>query len=54
VGCNEDNISMDLRETECEGVDWTQLTKDKVHCLAFMNMVTNLRVSKMAGNCLTI
>jgi len=26
----EDNIKMDLYNTGCEGVDWIQLTQDKV------------------------
>jgi hypothetical protein len=26
----EDNIKMDLKETECDGVGWTQLTEDLV------------------------
>jgi hypothetical protein len=41
----EDNIRMDLREVEWEGVDWIYLAQDRDQWRAVMNMVMNLRVS---------
>jgi hypothetical protein len=40
----ENNIKMDLRETEIDGVNWIQLAQDRVQCLAFVKMVMNLLV----------
>jgi hypothetical protein len=40
----EDNIKMDLRETEIDGENWIQLAQDRVQCRAFVNTVMNLRV----------
>jgi hypothetical protein len=37
----EDNINMDLKETECESVDWIQ-DPEWVQWWALMNMVMNL------------
>jgi hypothetical protein len=40
----EDNIRMDLRELEWEGVDWMYLAEDGDQWWAIMNMVMNLWV----------
>jgi hypothetical protein len=39
-----DNIKMDLRETEWDGVDWINMAQDKDQWRALMNMVLSLRV----------
>jgi hypothetical protein len=39
----EDNIKMDLRETEINEGNWIQLAQDRVQWRAFMNMLMNLR-----------
>jgi hypothetical protein len=38
-----DIIKIDLKETEYEGVNWIQLTKDRVQWLAVVNTIMNLR-----------
>jgi hypothetical protein len=43
----EDNIKMDLRETEVDGANWIRLDQDRVHCRAFVNTVMNLRLHKI-------
>jgi hypothetical protein len=40
----EDNIKMDLREIETNGVNWIQLAQDMVQWQASVNMVMNLQV----------
>jgi hypothetical protein len=40
----EDNIKMDLRETEWEGVDWIYLAQDKGQWEILVFTVMNLRV----------
>jgi hypothetical protein len=40
----ENNIRMDLREIEWEGVNWLQLAQDRGQCWALVNTVMNLRV----------
>jgi hypothetical protein len=40
----EDNIKMDLNETEWKGVNWIHLDQDGVHCRVLVNMVMNIRV----------
>jgi hypothetical protein len=40
----EDNIKMDLREIGIDGVNWIQLTQDRVQWRAFVNTVMNFRV----------
>jgi hypothetical protein len=40
----EDNIKMDLREIEIDGVNWIQLARERVQWRAFVNTVMNLRV----------
>jgi hypothetical protein len=39
-----DNIKIDRRETEWDGVDWIHLAKDRDQWRAFVNTVMNLRV----------
>jgi hypothetical protein len=39
----EDNIKMDLRETEFDGTNWIRLAQDRVQWLTFVNTVMNLR-----------
>jgi len=40
----EDNIRMDLRETEWEGVDWLHLAQDREQRWGLVNTVMNFRV----------
>jgi hypothetical protein len=40
----EDNIKMDLRETEIYGANWIKVVQNMVQWWAFMNTVMNLRV----------
>jgi hypothetical protein len=40
-----DNIKMDLREIEWDGIDWIDLAKDRDRWMALVNTVINLRVS---------
>jgi hypothetical protein len=40
----EDNITMDLQEVECEGVDWIELAQNRVRWRALVIAVMNLRV----------
>jgi hypothetical protein len=37
------NIKMDLREREWDGMDWTDLAQDRDQWRAFMSTVLNLR-----------
>jgi hypothetical protein len=41
----EDNIKMDIRETEFEDVDWILLAQDRDRWQALVNTVMNIRVS---------
>jgi hypothetical protein len=40
----EDNIKMDLREVEWQGVDWIDLSQDRNRWRALVYTVMNLRV----------
>jgi hypothetical protein len=40
----EDNIKMDLREVEWEGMDWINLAQDRDRWRALVNAIMNLRV----------
>jgi hypothetical protein len=40
----EDNIKIELKEIEIDGMNWIQLAQDRVHWRAFVNTVMNLRV----------
>jgi len=39
----EDNINMDLRETEMDGANWIRLAQDRIQLRSFVNTVMNLR-----------
>jgi hypothetical protein len=39
-----DNIKMDLREIEWDGIDWIDLAQDRDKCRALVNKVMNLQV----------
>jgi hypothetical protein len=49
----ETNNKMDLREIAFGDVDWIHLAQDRDRWWALVNTVTNLRVSRNAGNFLT-
>jgi hypothetical protein len=36
---------MDLREIECDGVDWIYMTQDRDQWKALVNTVLNIRIS---------
>jgi ERCC4-type nuclease len=40
----EDHIKIDLREIECEAVEWMHLAQNRVQCRELVNTVTNLRI----------
>jgi hypothetical protein len=40
-----DNIKMDLRETEWDGIDWIELAQDRDQWSALVNTMMNLRIS---------
>jgi hypothetical protein len=46
----EDNIKIDLRETEWGDMDWIDVAEDGVQWRALVNTVMNLRVPLMLGN----
>ena len=41
----EGNIKIDLKEVECEGMDWIELATDRDRWWALLNAVMNLRVT---------
>jgi hypothetical protein len=49
----EDNIRIDLRETEWEDMDWIHLAQDSDWWRALVDMATKLRILLKAGNFLT-
>jgi hypothetical protein len=49
----KDNIRIDIREIEWEGVYWMHRAQDRVQWRALVHTVTNLRVPKKARNFLT-
>jgi hypothetical protein len=49
----KDNIKMDLQEVGCGGIDWIELTQDRVRCRTLVNMVMNHRVPQNVRNFLT-
>jgi hypothetical protein len=46
----EDNITMDLQETELVVVDWIDLAQDRSMGRALVNEIMNIRISYNAGN----
>jgi hypothetical protein len=40
----EDSMKMDLKEIECEDVDWIHLAQDRFQWRTLVNMGMNLRV----------
>ena len=40
----EDNIKIDLREVECEYMDWIELAQDRDRWWSLVDVVMNLRV----------
>jgi hypothetical protein len=48
-----DNIKMDLKNIEREGMDWIHLAEDRDQWRARVNMVMNLQVAQKLGNFLT-
>jgi hypothetical protein len=40
----EDNIKIDLRERDCEDVNWMHVSQDRVYWRALVNTVVNIRV----------
>jgi len=49
----EDNIRMDVRETEWNGADWKHLAGDRNHWKALMSTVMNFWLQKKVVSFLT-
>jgi hypothetical protein len=49
----EDNMKIDLWEVGHGSMDWIDLAQDRDRWLAFVNVVTKMRVLLKAGNVLT-
>ena len=49
----ENNIKIDLKELECDVMDWIDLAQDRDGWQALVNAVTNQRVAYSAGDFLT-
>lgn len=43
-----DNITVDLKETGREGMDWVLLARDRARWEGFVNTVVDMRVAQMA------
>ena len=48
----EDNITMDLQEVACRGVDWIELAQNRDRWRTLVTAVMNLQVAYNAGNSL--
>jgi hypothetical protein len=48
-----DNIKIDLREIDWDGMDWIDLAQDREQWRALMNTVVDLRFPYNAGNFLS-
>jgi hypothetical protein len=49
----KNNIEIDLKDTELEGVNWINLAREGAQRLTFMNKVMNFLVPYQAGNIVT-
>jgi hypothetical protein len=49
----DDNIKINFKETEWDGVYWICLASDRDRWRAFVNTVTNLRFPQISGQFLT-